>query len=91
MGSEHKGGVVFDYWVSNPWHGRESLSMKVADVTPDAPMVTTTATQHKESKLCGNAVGDDGIITDVSDHRSSDEASTQTSVDDWDDASDTGG
>ena len=26
------------------------------------------------------------MITDVSDHRSSDEASTQTSVDDWDDA-----
>ena len=45
MGSEHKGGVVFDYWVSNPWHGRESLPSKMADVTSEAPTATATATR----------------------------------------------
>ena len=86
MGSEHKGGVVFDYWVSNPWHGRDSLSTKTADVTSEVPMATATATRQPESELCSYAVGDDGLTTDVSDYRNSDEASTQTSVDDWDDA-----
>ena len=90
MGSEHKGGVVFDYWVSNPWHGRESLTTKTADVTPKMPMATAIATRQEEATLCGHTVGDDNY-TDVPNDRTSDEASTQTSVDDWDDASVPGG
>ena len=87
MGSEHKGGLVFDYWVSNPWHGRDSLPTRTADVTSEAPMATATATRQTERELCGDAVGHDDISTDVSEHRSSDEAYTQTLVDGWDDAS----
>ena len=91
MSSEHKGGVVFDYWVSNPWHGRESLSMKTADDTSKVPMATATATRQEGTKRCGDAVGDDDHDTDVPNDRTSDEASTQTSVNDWEDASVPGG
>ncbi len=31
MGSTHKGGVVFDYWTHNPWHGRASLDVPVPE------------------------------------------------------------
>ena len=87
MGSEHKGGVVFDYWVSNPWHGRDSLPTTTADDTSKAPMATATATRQEEREVYGDAVGNDDISTDLAEHHSSEEAYTQTSVDDWDDAS----
>jgi hypothetical protein len=32
MGSLHKGGIVFDYWVHNPWHGRLSLDVPAPEV-----------------------------------------------------------
>ena len=91
MGSEHKGGVVFDYWVSNPWYGRESLADQVTGSKLTAPMATATATNPDKTRLCGDAVGDDEVTAYISDQRNSDEASTQTSVDDWEDASIPGG
>ena len=39
MGSVHKGGVVFDYWVHNPWHGRLSLDVPM----PEDPSAIPTA------------------------------------------------
>ena len=29
MSSEHKRGVGYDYWVSNPWHGQDSRSLRL--------------------------------------------------------------
>ena len=47
MSSEHKGGVVFDYWVSNLWHGRDSLKKPKANAAPDSPMAVAAATPTK--------------------------------------------
>ena len=55
------------------------------------PMATAIATRQEEATLCGHAGGDDNNFTDVPNDRTSDEASTQTSVDDWDAASVPGG
>ena len=71
MSSEHKGGVVFDYWVSNPWHGRASLRMSAADETLKSPMTTAAATRREENRGRGDAVENDDISTDVSDHAQS--------------------
>ena len=49
MSSEHKGGVVFDYWVSNPWHGRDSLKLSTANATPEATTPVATATRKVDS------------------------------------------
>ena len=54
-------------------------------------MATATATRQEEREVCGDAIGNDDISTNISDHYSSDEAYTQTSVDNWDDASGPGG
>jgi len=39
MPSEHKGGVVYDYWTSNPWHqnGPQSLDDLKEDESTDTP------------------------------------------------------
>jgi hypothetical protein len=37
MGSVHKGGVVFDYWVHNPWHGRLPLDVPVPEEAANLP------------------------------------------------------
>ena len=75
MSSEHKGGVVFDYWVSNPWHGRASLKISTANAALMSPMAPAAANQKKES---GDAIESDDNSTDLSDH-------TLTSVDDYSD------
>ena len=44
MGSENKGGVVFGYFLSNPWHGRDSLKMPKADAPSDLPIAVAAVT-----------------------------------------------
>ena len=54
-------------------------------------MATAAATRKEEREVYGDAVGNDDISTDVSEHFNSDETYTQTSVDDWENASVPGG
>ena len=68
LGSEHTGGVFLDYWVSNPWHGRDSLKFSTTNETPKPPMTTATATRKEESKGCGDAIESDDISTDFTKH-----------------------
>ncbi len=58
MGSKHKGGVVFDYWTPNPWHGRASLDVPVPEgqggdgpVLPAAPCHTQPVHSHSYADL----------------------------------------
>ena len=67
MGSEHKGGVVYDYWVSNPWHGRESLKATMADAALEKSMSIAAATRKEEEA----AEESDDFSTDVSEHSQS--------------------
>ena len=59
MSSEHKGGVVYDYWVSNPWHGRDSLKLSTANATPEATTPVATATRKEDSHDVSIPGGDD--------------------------------
>ena len=83
MDSDHKGGVVFDYWVSNPWHGRKSLTTIAADETPEQPMAIATATWKGENDVLGDAVEDDDDSTNFSKHYSDDDDQAWASVDDF--------
>ena len=78
MSSEHNCGVVFDYWVSNPWHGRASLKISTVDAELMSPMTSAAATRKEKHQGGGDTIGSDVISTDLSDH-------TLTSVDDCSD------
>ena len=63
-----KGGVVYDYWVSNPWHGRDSLKVSTADVTPESTMTTAAATRKEARHDNGDAIKGDDSSTEISEH-----------------------
>jgi hypothetical protein len=78
MGSHHKGEVVFDYWVHNPWHGRASLDVP----TPEG---TSSAQPKIAAAPCGTlstpeSTDDDDDRSD-GDYSDSDYASTENHAD----------
>ena len=85
MSSEHKGGVVYDYWVSNPWHGRESLKTSAVDAALDKSVTIAAAARKGEQEEEADG-GSDNHSTDFPEHSQtsvdgcSDEASNNASI-----------
>jgi hypothetical protein len=82
MGSIHKGGVVFDYWVHNPWHGRLSLDVPVPEEPASVPTAACITPRSPGSNIDDN---DDFEDQDSDAYDEDDYADTLSDNDDDDD------
>ena len=68
--SEHKGGVVFDYWTANPWFANAPRAAHDGDQDSDGPLPAASATyqtrltkQHDYDEPSNSDYADDTATT----------------------------